>query len=57
MRLRGFDVRFAYLQGDGKFMGELEYARTPIDCRTYDERGVEYVWLLHKQAIVWCTRI
>ena len=46
MRRRGFDVRWAYLQGDGKFMGQKVYCRAPVDCRTYDERGVEYVWLL-----------
>ena len=44
MRRRGFDVKWAYLQGDGKFMGEKVYARAPVDCRQYDERGVEYVW-------------
>ena len=44
MRRRGFDVKWAYLQGDGKFMGKKVWARAPIDCRQYDERGVEYVW-------------
>ena len=44
MRRRGFDVKWAYLQGDGKFMGEKVYARAPVDCRQYDERGVELVW-------------
>ena len=48
MRRRGFDVSWAYLQGDGAFMGQRVYARAPVDCRQYDERGVEMVWLLHR---------
>ena len=44
MRRRGFDVKWAYLQGDGKFMGKKVWARAPVDCRLYDERGVEYIW-------------
>ena len=44
MRRRGFDVKWAYLQGDGKYMGKKVWARAPFDCLLYDERGVEYIW-------------
>ena len=44
MRRRGFDVKWAYLQGEGKFMGCKVWARAPFGCRLYDKRGVEYVW-------------
>jgi hypothetical protein len=45
-RRRTWDVKGAYLQGD--FKGHLVYARAPIDCREYDERGVELVWVLQR---------
>ena len=48
MRRRGFDVKWAYLQGDGKFMGMKVWGRAPIGCRLYDERGVELVWEIVK---------
>ena len=44
MRRRCFDVAAAYLQGT--HVTRTVYVRAPPDCREYDERGVEYVWLL-----------
>ena len=44
MRRRCFDVAAAYLQGTQ--ITRTVYVRAPPDCREYDERGVEFVWLL-----------
>ena len=44
MRRRTFDVSAAYLQGTQ--ITRTVYVRAPPECREYDERGVEYVWLL-----------
>ena len=44
MRRRCFDVAGAYLQGTQ--ITRTVYVRAPPDCREYDERGVEFVWLL-----------
>ena len=44
MRRRTFDVTAAYLQGTQ--ITRQIYVRAPPDCREYDERGVEFVWLL-----------
>ena len=46
MRRTSKDVVAAYLQG--KFTdGKVVYVRAPVDCREYDDRGVELVWMLH----------
>ena len=44
MRQRDFDVDAAYLQG--VYVDRRVFARAPKYLRRYDERGVEYVWLL-----------
>ena len=46
MRRTSKDVVAAYLQG--KFEdGKVVYVRAPVDCREYDDRGVELIWMLH----------
>lgn len=40
------DVQAAYLQG--VFKNGVIYARAPVDCREYDERGYELVWVLQR---------
>ena len=46
MRQRDFDVDGAYLQG--MYVDRRVFARAPKIYRKYDERGVEYVWLLRR---------
>ena len=46
MRHSAFDVVAAYLQGE--FNGQRVVARAPRGFRTFDERGVEIVWILKR---------
>ena len=44
MRQRCKDAEAAYLQGE--YVDRRVFAQAPVYFRKYDERGVEYVWLL-----------
>ena len=46
MRKRSYDVTGAYLQGN-QLASEQVLVRPPPGFRTYDERGVEMLWLMN----------